>query len=195
MGFDISGLQLRDLPAEERVDFTKPYVVAGDYQPPPVEGIYLLQTKELKPAKHPQGILAADLVAVVVSDDKGNKDGAGYKVYENGGIFNIKLNKFRNASNVDDYLRAHGIVFDAPPDNPTYAQALGVTQDKIAKAQLVWDGYCKDCDANIKGMDQWPIGPDGKRLFRRPCPTCKKDVFARASIKRWVSAVAADQKG
>jgi hypothetical protein len=188
--FDISGLQLRDLAPEERVDYTKGYELAGEYQVPPPEGQYILQVSELKPAKHKEGILAADLTAVVAEN---NPKGAGYKVFENGGIFNIKKNKFRNASNIDDFLRAFGITFSTPPSVAEYAQALSATFGRFGPAVLKWEGYCKDCDANIKGADSFPLNPDGTRNYRRPCPTCKKDVFARAKIARWVSTVPEDQ--
>jgi len=195
MPFDISGIQLRDLTPEERVDFSKSYEVAGEYQAPPEEGQYLFQTTALKAAKHKEGILAADLTAVV-ADVASNTQGKGYKVYENGGIFNIKRSKFRNASNVDDYLRSHGIAFDpgSTPTNAEYAQALGLTEGRFFPATIVWEGYCKDCDSTIKGMDQFPKNADGTRSYRRPCATCKKEVFARGKFKRYISTVPGDQK-
>lgn len=192
MGFDISGLQLRDLAPEERVDFTKGYEVAGEYQPPPPEGQYLVQATELKPAKHKQGILAVDYIGTL-GDTQANGLGAGYKIYENGGIFNILKNKFRNASNIDDYLRSHGITFDTPPTNADYAAALAATVGRFSPVVLKWEGYCKDCDSNIKGADQFPL-VDGVRSYRKQCPTCKKDVLARAKVGRWVSTVQGDQR-
>ena len=185
MSVDISGLQLRDLNPDERVDFTKGYETGGEFQPPPPEGQYIIQTTKLKGAQHKEGFLAVDFEGVIAKD--ANKTGGGYRVFQS--TVSIKKYKNRNGSPVDDYLHAHGITFTSPPSIQDYTQALNATEGRYAPANLSWEGYCKDCDETIKGEDSFPVNPDGTRAYRRACPHCKKDVLARARINRWVSTV------
>jgi hypothetical protein len=199
MPVDISGLQLRDLNPDERVDYTKGYEAAGEFQPPPPEGQYILQTTAVKAAKTPnkEGFLAVDIEASVAPDV--NKAGVGYRIFQSSA--SVKKYKNRNGSPVDDYLRSHGITLTFPAGTTTpvmnaeTAQALSATEGRFAPVNLSWEGYCKDCDEAIKGEDSFPKNQDGSRSYRKPCAHCKKDVLARARVSRWVSTVVAQGAG
>mgnify|MGYP001618132199 CR=1 FL=1 len=184
--FDISGLDLKPLAPEDQVDYTKPYEAGGEYQAPPDEGRYLLCTT-FKPHKREDRIFSADVVATIVSTDKGEKVGVGYRVFS--GNQSIKKYPNSNASPLGNILAAHGVKFDTPPAVEDFARALTAVEGRIAVAATLWEWFCKDCDEVYKGQDIAPINPDGKRSFRKPCPHCRKELLANLRIKRWVSAL------
>ena len=183
---DISGLGLQPLSPEDRVEYGKGYEAGGEYQVPPPEGGYLVQTIGAKLKAH-KGFLAFDFTGQIAANAKGEKVGEGYKVYQSS--ISIKKYKNRNGSPAGDYLAAHGIVFTNEPNEQDYANAITATVGRTAPFSGQWEGFCKDCEETLEGSAQFPVAADGTKLHKRPCPQCKKDVFARLRVNRWVSTV------
>ena len=183
---DISGLGLQPLSAEDRVEYGKGYEAGGEFQAPPPEGGYLVQTVSAKLKAH-KGTLAFDFVGQIVTNAKGEKVGEGYKVFASS--VSIKKYKNRNGSPVGDYLAAHGIQFVTEPNEQDYANAITATVGRTAPFTGKWEGFCGDCEETVEGQSSFPLNPDGTRSYKRGCPQCKKDVYARLRVSRWVSTL------
>lgn len=194
MPIDISGLDLRELTADERVDFGKGYQAGGDYQIPPPDGKYTVKVIKVAARANKEKLLTLDLFGEVVGDANGKPvDGAaaGYKISHKGQ--SVKKNQFRNGSNLGDVLAAFGVTFDSEPTTADYKGGIDYIEGRTGVAKLRWEGFCMDCQDNVaKGQTDFPLKGDGTtRNHVKACPTCNKDVLAYAKVAGWISTLAA----
>jgi hypothetical protein len=182
MAVDISGLNLG---AIDQVDFDN-YQEGVEFQPPPDEGTYWVQVPDhIKFSANKEGQLRADLNPLTITDT--NPQGVGYRIW----YTRVSTNKYakRNGSPTGDYLRSHGISPSGQPTAQQYADLIESTSGRIAPVATDWEAYCRQCSFTLKGQSAFPQKDDGTRSYRGRCGRCKREIFARLRVKRFVSAV------
>lgn len=201
---DISGLTLN---APEPIDFDN-YQEGGEYTPPPVEGQYFVQSPSnvvvkasgekadrdaITISSTKEGQLKATLNPLTITD--ANAAGVGYQILYTG--ISAKKSKNRNSSQVGDYLRANGIASVSDQTPQGLANLIEMTAGRIFPVTTRWEAYCKDCDYTVEGQDKFPKAAEddstnvGGRSYKVPCAHCKKDLYARLKVNRYVSTVGA----
>jgi hypothetical protein len=200
---DISGLGLPQLSDDDKLDYGK-YQGGQEstYRRPPVEGKYTFQAPaNVRVIPSSKG----EKDTLVITNSKDGKfltfilDGAKItnSAAENNGQvagrawLNTKRNPYRMASGAADYLRSHGITSN-PNTNEDYAKAAGNTAGRLFEATIQWEGRCSDCDetkSQLVGQDAFPKNEDGSTKAVVECKHCKKNIFARFVIKKFIAHV------
>ena len=88
---------------------------------------------------------------------------------------NLSVQKWpkREGSPLGDYLKSHGV--SGQQSNADYVAAAEAVQGRVSEAGVDWRGYCKDCNAQLKGMEKFPTAADGTRQPWFDCPNGCQD--------------------
>lgn len=174
--------QLRE---PDPIDWSKYNDGGGSGKALPPKGEYLLQTTKVERGQTGEGYLQYTIDAKVI--DPG-QPWDGFETRFN--RFNTKVWPGKEACGLADYCRSHGITATLNT-NADYDQAVPATQGRTFRAGLDWEAYDNATQFRLKGMENFPSDPGGRKQSIIEHPTTKQKLFANVRIKYPISAVKA----
>ena len=200
---DISTLALTPLSEEERLAVHEEYKGASEgYRRPPPEGKYLFQAPSklnifardagdydkdaINVTATKKGKLLFCLSGVKLADGDNKGQTAQWR------FLYPARSQYRNGTDFHDYLRAHGMTA-LPRSEQEMVNAAEATIGRLFPAIIQWEWQCQDCDGfdpQVEGSSAVPKNEHGQPQAVIKCKTCKKDLYARFSLKQFVSTVA-----
>ncbi len=183
---DVSGLDIKvDYIPEDEVEAGG---TGKSYGPPP-DGKYFGQAPIITDESFgvtAAGYLSATLDPITIIA-QGGQPGDGYQVR----FTRLSSKQYSNkkTSQVIEFLRACGV--SATPKTADEAKLmLKACSGKTFQFALQWEAYDKDAQKSVKGMDNFPIGEDGKP---QPWVAAEYDatqrVWANGKVRFYISAV------
>lgn len=148
---------MTDIRQPDPIDWTN-YDDGGSGKELPPKGDYTILISGIEQDRTNEGYLQAIVEAKVV--DPG-KPWDGYLTRYN--RFSTKKWPNRNANPLADYLRGFGAKGPFLTD-ADYINAMQATLNQQAVGHLDWELYDSASGERIRGMENFPTGPDGKKL-------------------------------